>query len=244
MNPTRPFAAALLAIVPAVHADIASFDSFPEGFADTVIIDNGIRFTNLDQRIDGSPVPAFLVIEDGAADLTGLDGFTPRNALAFGGYSEGAGASFSRLGSLEIFPASPATSASIRLFEFGSNKPGMFIRLEAIRNGQVVNDVTVPAFTDFGMHQYALALRGSEFEMLRLSVGPGASDVVFALLDTVEITDGAACPADWNQSGTVDSQDFFDFLTVFFANDADFNRDGITNSQDFFDFLSAFFTPC
>ncbi len=53
----------------------------------------------------------------------------------------------------------------------------------------------------------------------------------------------STCPCDWNHDTHLNSQDFFDFLTSFFAGNADFNNDGVTNSQDFFDFLTCFFTP-
>ncbi|MGE3109236.1 MAG: hypothetical protein AB7G11_04565 [Phycisphaerales bacterium] len=91
-----------------------------------------------------------------------------------------------------------------------------------------------------------------------LAIGPrvnGAIDVYFIGTATVaavsrtaafhvRVLVGTSCPCDWNDDGVVNSQDFFNFLTDFFADAADFNNDGATNSQDFFDFLACFFEAC
>jgi len=58
--------------------------------------------------------------------------------------------------------------------------------------------------------------------------------------------DSAPCSADWNADGSLNSQDFFAFITPFFAQaqEADFDGNGSVNSQDFFEFLAAFFAGC
>ncbi|MBC7773220.1 MAG: choice-of-anchor C family protein [Pyrinomonadaceae bacterium] len=67
-----------------------------------------------------------------------------------------------------------------------------------------------------------------------------------AVIDNIRLVEdsGDPCPADVNGSGSVTSQDFFDFIAAFFAGNADFNHDGETTSQDFFNFIAAFFTGC
>jgi hypothetical protein len=54
------------------------------------------------------------------------------------------------------------------------------------------------------------------------------------------------CPADYNNDGTVNSQDFVAFLNDFVAGNlrADYNGDGTVNSQDFVAFLNDFVAGC
>ncbi|MBC7772721.1 MAG: hypothetical protein H7210_09530 [Pyrinomonadaceae bacterium] len=61
----------------------------------------------------------------------------------------------------------------------------------------------------------------------------------------IGVPEGDTCPCDFNANGSLNSQDFFDFLAAFFtsAPTADYNDDTVVNSQDFFDFLSCFFAP-
>lgn len=53
------------------------------------------------------------------------------------------------------------------------------------------------------------------------------------------------CPSDWNFDRVVDSRDFFEYLTDFFAGDGEFNCDGNNNtSADFFAYVDAFLRGC
>jgi hypothetical protein len=88
----------------------------------------------------------------------------------------------------------------------------------------------VPVDPDHPFPQISITLSTAEFGCRR-------NDVTL-------LSAPAPCAADWNHSGSVNTQDFFDFLTDFFGGAADFNADGMTDSQDFFDFLTAFFTGC
>jgi hypothetical protein len=74
--------------------------------------------------------------------------------------------------------------------------------------------------------------------------GQVADDHAYVLaLDTGT---GRRCAADLNGDGAATSQDFFEYMTAFFAGQAgaDTNGDGAVDSQDFFEYMTAFFAGC
>ncbi len=74
----------------------------------------------------------------------------------------------------------------------------------------------------------------------------GASSGANLTLSVVGTIVEAFDPADWNQDGAVNDQDFFDFVNDYFTQSGprgsfDFNDDGFENDQDWFDFVNAYF---
>jgi hypothetical protein len=89
-------------------------------------------------------------------------------------------------------------------------------------------------------------LGGTVHLLVDITVDSSSVDITGAAEATATGVPITPCRGDWNGDGMVNSQDYFDFLTAFFAAppDADFNCSGTTNSQDYFDSLAAFFVGC
>lgn len=170
----------------AALAQTANFDSFAEGYFAKTITDNGITFSNLDNRLD--PPPTNLVIERAEGTLTGYSGFSPRNCLGFGGWSPGPYGSFGRCGSFDItWDGTEKTSARLFMFEFLGDS-GNQVTLEAYSSGTLVASDTITIIGGPQVYSHELFVTDAVFDSLRV-VASGAANqgCMFALIDSVEI---------------------------------------------------------
>ena len=158
---------------------------------------------------------------------------------------------------VQTIPTIPGRRYRIR-FALSENFYGYADKtLNVVWNGVIVDSPVVahnPARTPTNMlwaYRDVIVTAAASSSTLRLESTTGAMDGSQGVapfygpaIDDVSVT--LTCDADFNADGFVNSADFFDFLTAFFASDleADFNADGAVNSQDFFDFLAAFFGGC
>jgi hypothetical protein len=87
--------------------------------------------------------------------------------------------------------------------------------------------------------------RNGEFDTRTLPTPP-PDHQTFLVYACNQVRFAISPPSDFNRDGVLNSQDFFDFIAVFFQNSmqADFNHDNVVNSQDFFDFIADFFEGC
>lgn len=181
---TRGLAVALAcALSGSAFAQTADFDSLTEGTNGAVIVDNSIRFSNIDNNL--GPGPGNAAIEDASDSLAGYPGFSANNCLGFGGYSEGPGAAFGRFRSVDIERQDTSNAARVELFEFGTET--VTVRLEAYLADVMVNSAEVQLSGGFVLAHHTLELQGETFDKLRLRVDPDTGDVAFILIDNVRI---------------------------------------------------------
>lgn len=169
----------------AALAFTADFDTFPEGANAPTFTEDQLLFRDVDNRY----APTVFAIEQADNTLGGQPGFTPRNALGFGGYSSGPDAAFGRFGSMVIEPPVVSTDAELSVYSFGGY-PNVGLRLEARRNGAVVgsDSVALPNFV-LGASTLRVSVPAG-FDELSLVVGPNPTDVAFLLVDHVVVDGG------------------------------------------------------
>ena len=108
-------------------------------------------------------------------------------------------------------------------------------------NGQFDNDAFIRGFS---ANSIFLGADDFVYAIINLEAGDGTSrGNAFARIST---DPAPTCPADLNNDGVVDADDFFLFLSLFAAGDprADINNDGVIDADDFFAYLTLFAQGC
>lgn len=166
------------------NASIATFDDFIEGALDISFSSGGITFFDLDDRAGGGPVT--FAIEQADGTLSG-SGFSPPNALGFGGWAPGPYAAFGQCGSFQFSTGAVQNFASVDVFEWMSYA-GNTISLEAYLDGAMVDSTTIVLPGNGLINHWNLSVSGTPFDTLRVNgAGPTDRGVFFGLVDNVVV---------------------------------------------------------
>lgn len=124
--------------------------------------------------------------------------------------------------------------------------PSGVARVLAVQNHPIaLSDATFPTIS-----QLRVASKGAISDDGRVAMaasfnsGTPRDEGVFVVTIDVGYEPPAPCPADYDQSGAVTSEDLFDFLADWFQGDADYDRSGMTDVADIFQYLSDWFRGC
>jgi hypothetical protein len=132
---------------------------------------------------------------------------------------------------LAAVPAGDSAAVTLELSRTGPEGPWRTIVAQASNNGR---------------HQFNLNTAGPTDEAcLRATLETAAHGSTEHVLGPLIIL-GAACPADFNADGTLNTQDVLAFLNAWAAGDpeGDFNHDGTVNTLDVLAYLNAWTEGC
>ncbi|MBC7773345.1 MAG: hypothetical protein H7210_12685 [Pyrinomonadaceae bacterium] len=242
---------------------VSNYDDLAEGHYGASMSYNGVTYSEINgvagsfpggETFDETYPGSNIVIENATLFYNEFPAWgSPTNVLTFGdAFIVGDNLSLGGFSRATMTFDAPVSSISFDMAYY-ENGPwgGIVFHLDGIRNGEVVASDTITISNLGGRDNVAIdtmSVSGATFDSARIYAtwGDGYSAPRLIIDDLTLTPAGTGCAADFNDDTVVNSQDFFDFLTAFFASapNADFNNDGFINSQDFFDFLAAFFTGC
>ena len=168
-----------------MHLD-ANFDDLNESSLGSSFSDDGIIFSNLDERIPGPSVNTFTI----QATTANLPGFSPPNYLTFEGFVPGdtSGFGFGIFGSADIDFSGIGSFASMSVMAFGTSSRNT-VTLEGLMDGSVVASDTITFYsTSPDVVGQTLSIAGIFDSMQLVAAGPDNNGVVDMGVDNVDIT--------------------------------------------------------
>lgn len=124
--------------------------------------------------------------------------------------------------------------------------PSGVARVLAVQNHPIaLSDATFPTISQLRIaSKGAISDDGRVAMAASFNAGTPRDEGVFVVTIDVGYEPPAPCPADYDESGAVTSEDIFQFLADWFRGDADYDHSGMTDVADIFSYLSDWFRGC